>query len=169
MRFFIIIILSILAIFASASISYGAEIKRYLYIPSFNITQGNGFVALQVNQRIIIRLQRTQGARRSSLSRSGNGSKRIKYEERKIGKCIAMDKLLGFSPGPAQSLEFLTKDRQLIRAYLSDNCQSKEFYAGAYIEKPKDGKLCRKRDIIHARYGSECELDRFRLLVPETS
>lgn len=90
-------------------------------------------------------------------------------EERKIGKCIAIDTLVGFAPGPAESLEFFTKDRKRVRAYLSDNCRAKEFYAGAYIEKPKDGKLCRKRDIVHARYGAECQLDRFRLLVPETS
>jgi hypothetical protein len=61
----------------------------------------------------------------------------------------------------------VTRERQLIRAYLGDGCLSREFYAGAYVERPADGKLCIDRDLLHARTGAKCEIDKFRLLVPE--
>ncbi len=168
LRLIYFIIFSVLALFGAYSMSQAADVKKYLYLPTFHIIQTQNFTAFQVNRRIIIRLQRTSGARRASLSSRNNGAK-VKLEERKIGKCIAMDNLVGFAPGPSDSLEFITKDRKLIRAYLADNCKAKEFYAGAYIEKSEDGKLCERRDIVHARYGAECALDRFRELVPETS
>lgn len=168
MRIIYFISISLLALFGAYSAAQAADMKKYLYLPTFQIVEKHSFTALQINQRIIIRLQRTSGARRASFS-SRNGGAKVKLEERKIGKCIAMNNLVGFAPGPSDSLEFITKDRKLIRAYLADNCKAKEFYAGAYIEKSEDGKLCQKRDIIHARYGAECALDRFRQLVPETS
>lgn len=168
MRLIYFISFSILAFCGAFSVSQAADVKKYLYLPTFQLVETQNYTTLQINQRIIIRLQRTSGARRASFS-SRNGGTKVKLEERKIGKCIAMDNLVGFAPGPAESLEFITKDRKLIRAYLADNCKAKEFYAGAYIEKSEDGKLCQKRDIIHARYGAECALDRFRQLVPETS
>lgn len=168
LRLIYFIIFSALSLFGAYSVAQAADVKKYLYLPSFQIVETQNFTTLQINQRIIIRLQRTSGARRASFS-SRNGGTKVKLEERKIGKCIAMDNLAGFAPGPKDSLEFITKDRKLIRAYLADNCKAKEFYAGAYIEKSKDGKLCQKRDIVHARYGAECALDRFRQLVPETS
>ena len=164
--------MTIFALLAAYSASYGAEIKKYLFIPSIQIIEHNSYAALQVKQRVIIRLRRTRQVGRTSLSDFGSSKRpKVKFEEQTIGKCIAMNKILGFAPGPdaSESLEFVTKDRKIIRAYLAGNCRAREFYAGAYIEKPKDGKLCRKRDIIHARYGAKCELDRFRLLVPETS
>ncbi len=168
MRIIYFITISILALFGAYTAAHSADVKKYLYLPTFQLVETQSYMTLQINQRIIIRLQRTSGARRASFS-SRNGGAKVKLEERKIGKCIAMDNLMGFAPGPSDSLEFITKDRKLIRAYLADNCKAKEFYAGAYIEKSKDGKLCQKRDIIHARYGAECALDRFRQLVPETS
>ncbi len=168
MRLIYFITFSILAFCAAFSVAQAADVRKYLYLPTFQLVETQSYTNLQINQRIIIRLQRTSGARRASFGRQNGGTK-AKLEERKIGKCIAMDNLVGFTPGPSDSLEFFTKDRKLIRAYLADNCKAKEFYAGAYIEKSKDGKLCQKRDIIHARYGAECALDRFRQLVPETS
>lgn len=159
-------------LFTAYSASYGAEIKKFLYIPSVQFFESSNYIAYQVKQRVIIRLQRSRRAGRASLSGfSSTNRPKVNFEEQKIGKCIAIDKIIGFAPGPesSESLEFITKDRKLIRAYLADNCRAREFYAGAYLEKPADGKLCRKRDVVHARYGAKCELDRFRLLVPETS
>lgn len=172
MRLFFIIPLTLLALFTAYTASYGADIKRYLYIPSVQFLEQSRFVAYQVKQRVIIRLQRTRQVGRASLSGFNRSkSPKVKFEEQKIGKCIAVNEIIGFASGPesSDSLEFITKDQKLIRAYLADNCRAREFYAGAYIEKPKDGKLCRKRDVVHARYGAKCEVDRFRLLVPETS
>jgi len=165
--FIFLAILSVVFIgFSSAS---AVEIKKYLFVPAFQISESNGFLELRIQQRTIIRILRTRRSRASGLVSRGGQTNPTKFEEQKIGKCVAMDKLTGFSLGPRESLEFVTKDRHIIRAYLGDECLAREFYAGAYIERSNDGKLCRKRDIIHARSGAKCELDRFRLLVPETS
>ena len=89
------------------------------------------------------------------------------YKEEKIGKCILMDRLVGSRPGPKESLEILTRDGNVIRAYLGDGCLAREFYAGAYVERSQDGKMCVDRDLLHARTGAQCDIEKFRLLVPE--
>ena len=76
-----------------------------------------------------------------------------------------------FQVGESQSLvgagdELLTRDGILIRAYLSEGCLAREFYAGAYMERSYDGKLCVDRDMLHARTGAKCQIDKFRLLIP---
>lgn len=111
------------------------------------------------NERVIIRIP----PKPAPASRSS----RPKWEEKKIGKCILMDRLIGSRPGPNESLEILTRDGNVIRAYLGDGCLAREFYAGAYVERSADGKLCIDRDLLHARTGAQCEIDKFRLLVPE--
>jgi hypothetical protein len=111
------------------------------------------------NERVIIRIPpKPAPSRRSDPT---------KWQEKKIGKCILMDRLIGSRPGPKESLEILTRDGNVIRAYLGEGCLAREFYAGAYVERSADGKLCIDRDLLHARTGAQCEIDKFRLLVPE--
>ena len=123
------------------------------------------FDQARIDQRVIIRLPSTAavpamvGAQRQSISK-------IKYKEQKIGKCLWVDKLGGSRPGPDRTLDLLTRDGILIRAYLGDGCLAREFYAGAYMERSQDGKLCVDRDLLHARTGAKCEVDKFRLLIP---
>ncbi len=118
----------------------------------------------RVSQRVIIRFPSEPLPAPSSRSEQ---RKAIIYNEEKIGKCLLLERLVASRPGPKNSLELVTRERQLIRAYLGDGCLSREFYAGAYVERPADGKLCVDRDLLHARTGAKCEIDKFRLLVPE--
>lgn len=136
---------------------------------------GNAFVVfralspeynqVRIDQRIIIRLPSpavapaTVGAERQSIAK-------LKYKEQKIGKCLWVDKLGGSRPGPDRTLDLLTRDGTLVRAYLGEGCLAREFYAGAYMERSSDGKLCVDRDLLHARTGAKCAVDKFRLLVP---
>lgn len=123
------------------------------------------FEQVRIDQRVIVRLPApasapaTVGAQRQSAAK-------IKYKEQKIGKCLWVDKLGGSRPGPNRSLDLMTRDGILIRAYLGDGCLAREFYAGAYMERSYDGKLCVDRDLLHARTGAKCEIDKFRLLIP---
>jgi hypothetical protein len=134
-------------------------------IPSFasalHIRFGDGWSELRDNQRVIIRIPPKTAP--APAKRSGP----VTFKEEKIGKCILMDRLVGSRPGPKESLELLTSDGNLIRAYLGDGCLAREFYAGAYVERSADGKLCIDRDLLHARTGAQCEIDKFRVLVPE--
>jgi hypothetical protein len=113
------------------------------------------------DRRIIIRIPPKPGPAPAGRSEP------TRWKEQKIGKCILMDRLVGSRPGPKESLEILTRDGNVIRAYLGDGCLAREFYAGAYVERSADGKLCVDRDLLHARTGAECEIEKFRLLVPE--
>jgi hypothetical protein len=123
---------------------------------------------VRVEQRIIIRVPR-QTSSPAGLGVPGGSARSTpaRFKEEKIGKCLVMDRLVGLRSGPKESLELITRDGVLIRAYLGDGCLAREFYAGAYMERPLDGKLCVERDILHARTGAKCEVDKFRLLVPQ--
>ena len=123
------------------------------------------FGQVRIDQRIIIRLPSPAsapaavGAQRQSVAK-------LQYKEKKIGKCLRVDRLGGSRPGPDRTLDLLTRDGILIRAYLGDGCLAREFYAGAYMERSYDGKLCVDRDVLHARTGAKCAIDKFRLLIP---
>jgi hypothetical protein len=123
------------------------------------------FYQVRIDQRVIVRLP-SPPATASANSLKKSSAVPVRYKEQKIGKCLWIDKLAGSRVGTKQSLELLTKDGVLIRAYLGDGCLAREFYAGAYMERPYDGKLCVERDLLHARTGAKCEVDRFRLLIP---
>jgi hypothetical protein len=64
------------------------------------------------------------------------------------------------------SIDLITRQKQLLRAQLNRGCRALDFYAGFYMKGNKDGQLCEGRDEIHARTGAKCEVDEFRLLVP---
>ena len=78
-----------------------------------------------------------------------------------------MNNILGVQMFADQYLDLLTRDRKRIRAQLEENCPSRSFYSGFYMEKSKDGKICAGRDILHSRTGAKCEIERFRELVPQ--
>ena len=120
---------------------------------------------VRVEQRVIIRIPRQTPVANSLGSRSSAKIAEVRYKEQKIGKCLLMDRLVGSRPGTEEGLDLVTRDGMLIRAYLGDGCLAREFYAGAYMERPLDGKLCVDRDMLHARTGAKCEIDKFRLLV----
>lgn len=121
---------------------------------------------VRVEQRVIIRIPRHAATTNSMGNRSPANVAAVRYKEEKIGKCLLMDRLVGSRPGNKEGLDLVTRDGVLIRAYLGDGCLAREFYAGAYMERPLDGKLCIDRDLLHARTGAKCEVDKFRLLVP---
>lgn len=131
------------------------------FISALHIQFGPDWHQIQSNQRVIIRIPP------KPVPGSSKSSKAVRYKEEKIGKCLLMDRLVGSRPGPKESLEILTRDGNLIRAYLGDGCLAREFYAGAYVERSADGKICIDRDLLHARTGAQCEIDKFRLLIPE--
>ncbi len=129
------------------------------------IQLSQGWYQVRVQQRVIIRVPR----QRTTPAAIQMGSKRrsVKLTEVKTGKCLWMNQLAGSRPGKGkkQNLELVTKNGQMFRAYLGDGCLAREFYAGAYMEKSLDGKLCIDRDMVHARTGAKCEIDKFRRVV----
>jgi hypothetical protein len=137
--------------------------SNHMFAPVIRIN--TDFYQVRVDQRVIVRLPSQPATADPNALKKTNAAV-VRYKEQKIGKCLWIDKLAGSRVGTKRSLELLTRDGVLIRAYLGDGCLAREFYAGAYMERPYDGKLCIDRDLLHARTGAKCEVDRFRLLIP---
>ncbi|MEP2102520.1 MAG: hypothetical protein ABJP02_00445 [Parasphingorhabdus sp.] len=125
------------------------------------------FAQVRIEKRIIIRVPRRRPAMSSALADITRRSRPTKFTQKKIGKCLPMNNILGVQRFGERYVDLVTKDRQQIRARLEKKCQARNFYSGFYMEKSRDGKICADRDILHSRTGSKCEIDRFRLLVPE--
>lgn len=156
----------LLIVIAGLTLAFGVSARASGEIlPALNtLWQDIRDFQMRVEQRIIIRFPNQPV---SPPAGRADPRKALIYNEEKIGRCLMMDRLIASRPGPKNSLELVTRERQLIRAYLGDGCLAREFYAGAYVERSSDGRLCVDRDILHARTGAKCEIDKFRLLVPE--
>ncbi|MEP3224926.1 MAG: hypothetical protein ABJO01_03040 [Parasphingorhabdus sp.] len=128
---------------------------------------GLQFAQVRIEKRVIIRVPRRRPLVASALADVPRNAAPRSYREKKIGKCLPMRNILGVQRFGERYLDLVTRDRQQIRARLKKKCQARSFYSGFYMEKSRDGKICVNRDILHSRTGSKCEIDRFRLLVPE--
>jgi hypothetical protein len=91
----------------------------------------------------------------------------VVWREKKGPKCVAMRSIMGMQAVQRDSIDLITRQNQRLRAQLNRGCRALDFYAGFYMQGSKDGRLCVDRDQIHARTGAKCEVDKFRLLVPE--
>ncbi|QTD57590.1 hypothetical protein [Parasphingorhabdus cellanae] len=125
------------------------------------------FAQVRIEKRVIIRVPRRRNVFSSALADINRRSEPPTYTQKKIGKCLPMNNILGVQRFGKRYVDLVTKDRKQIRARLEKKCQARSFYSGFYMEKSSDGKICADRDILHSRTGSKCEIDRFRLLVPE--
>ena len=125
------------------------------------------YAQVRIEKRVIIRVPRSRSSMPSGLNAFSTDNSFVTYKEKKIGKCIPMDNILGVQRFDDRHLDLVTKSRQQIRVRLEKKCQGRSFYSGFYMERSKDGRICEGRDILHSRTGVKCEIDRFRLLVPE--
>ena len=125
------------------------------------------FAQVRIQKRIIIRVPRRRPLRAAAMADIAGRSEPTTYKEKKIGKCLPMDNILGVQRFGERYLDLVTKDRKQIRARLEKKCQAHSFYSGFYMEKSGDGRICADRDVLHSRTGTKCEIDRFRELVPE--
>jgi len=167
---FIVGIIAATALVRSEPVGRTAEQYQIMSVADM-LHPENGWLQVRVQQRVIIRIPNVQRPSRQALDMAAAvpalKKQPQKMKEKKIGKCLWVNKLSAARPGTGkkQNLELMTKSGGVIRAYLSGGCLAREFYAGAYMEKAKDGKLCADRDVVHARSGAKCEIDKFRLLV----
>lgn len=126
---------------------------------------------VRIEQRIIIRVPR-QSLSRSSLlpmpqPRQVPPPEPPRFERRKVGKCLAMRDVTGVRVINGDMLVLFMRDQRMIEARLERTCSPREFYQGFYMERSSDGRLCVDRDMLQARSGSKCEVERLRQLVPE--
>lgn len=122
---------------------------------------------VRIQQRVIIRVprrasNRTQLSATNDTRRTSEAMRPPSYVEKKMKQCVAADQIVGMTPSRSRALDFLTKDNKRVRAYLDGGCLAMDFHGGMYMERAKDGKLCAERDVLMARSGMRCEIDRFR-------
>ncbi|MFC3310977.1 hypothetical protein [Blastomonas aquatica] len=125
---------------------------------------------VRIEQRIIIRVPR-QSLSPSSLlpmpqPRRVPPPEPPRFERRKVGKCLAMRDVTGVRVINDDILVLFMRDQRMIEAELERTCSAREFYQGFYMERSGDGRLCVDRDLLQARSGSKCEVERLRQLVP---
>ncbi len=163
------LLLSAVALTALSQTAWGQiEASDSAYLLRRIVDFRDSVFQVRVEQRIIIRVPRHSPGVGNMSSRVTAKAAPVRYKEEKAGKCLLMDRLVGSRPGTKESLDLVTREGAMIRAYLGDGCLAREFYAGAYMERPLDGKLCVDRDLLHARTGAKCEVDKFRLLIPQS-
>ena len=121
---------------------------------------------VRIERRITIRIPRTSRSR-TPLSAISQTQLSRNWTEKKIGKCLPMKSIAGVQISGSNQLLLYTNDRRIIRAQLEKVCRARDFYSGFYLEQSKDGKLCVDRDVLQARSGAKCELERIRQLVPD--
>ena len=110
---------------------------------------------MTVEERLIIRIPVTPRPRI-----------RIRWEEEKGPKCLPARAIAGAFLSSPDSVDFLMRNRQRVRARLDNDCDGLDFYGQLYL-LPDDGKICARRDVIRSRVGGSCRIDRFRTLVPK--
>ncbi len=122
---------------------------------------------VRIERRVRIRIPRLSPTSRQRMSSLQPRPVR-KYKARKIGKCLPMNGIAGVRVAAKQNrLIFYMRDRRIIRAELEKACLARSFYSGFYLEQSKDGQLCVDRDLLLARSGTKCEVDKIRQLVPD--
>lgn len=125
-----------------------------------------------IERRVIIRVpaRRSPIANFSASPEAASGRAPpplpIVWKEKKAPKCVAMKAILGMQAVQRDSIDLITRQNQRLRAQLNRGCRALDFYSGFYMKASEDGRLCEDRDSIHARSGAECEVDKFRLMVP---
>ncbi|MEE4206325.1 MAG: hypothetical protein V2I39_08530 [Erythrobacter sp.] len=121
---------------------------------------------VRIEQRVTIRVTpRRPTARQQLLATLPQREIEIRYEERKMDKCVPVERIAGVQTGSGNRLLLFLTDERIVSVNLEKSCRARDFYSGFYVEKNEDGKLCVDRDRIKSRTGMKCEVERMRQLV----
>lgn len=93
-------------------------------------------------------------------------SRPVEWVERKGPKCIPANMLAGAILSPPSSIDFVLRNRQMVRAKMDSDCPALDFYGSFYLQ-PDDDYICAKRETIHIRSGGSCRIEKFKWLVPQ--
>lgn len=79
----------------------------------------------------------------------------IRYRLAEGPECLDTDQLAGALIAGKRELDFVMKDRSVMRVSMERSCPSLDFFSGFYL-RPEDDRLCMRRDSIRTRMGEEC-------------
>ena len=92
---------------------------------------------------------------------------RIRWEEEKGPKCLPARAIAGAMLSGPDTIDFVLRNRQRMRARLDNDCPALDFYGGFYIQPEEPHQVCARRDVIRNRVGATCRIERWRALVPK--
>ena len=116
--------------------------------------QAAEFAQMTIEQSLIVRVPRPAPV------------KPLKWKSKKGPKCVAMAAIAGAAVVADDAIDLALRGGQRLRAHFSSRCPALDYYSGFYILPTDDGKICADRDVIRTRSGGQCEITRFRRLVP---
>lgn len=123
-------------------------------IPAGADPHGTEVAQLTIEQSLIVRVPRRVPV------------KPLRWKEKKGPKCVAMSAIAGAAVVADDAIDLVLRGGQRLRAVFSSNCPALDYYSGFYILPTSDGRICADRDMIRTRAGGQCEIQRFRKLVP---
>jgi len=91
----------------------------------------------------------------------------MRWKEKSGPKCMPLQGIAGATLLDSRTVDFILQGGLRLRAELESSCPALDYYNGFYLKPGDDGLICADRDAIHARSGGECEITRFRKLVPK--
>ena len=113
------------------------------------------YAQMTIEQSLIVRVPRRAAV------------KPLKWKSKRGPKCVAMAVIAGAAVVADDAIDLALKGGQRLRAQFSSHCPALDYYSGFYILPTDDGKICADRDVIRTRSGGQCEITRFRRLVPK--
>lgn len=121
---------------------------------------------VRIQRRVIVRVSpapprpRTQMMADLSGNREERGFEEIEYED-----CVDVADIASVYPTNDNRLLLFTRERHVLAVTLEESCVARAFYAGFYVERSDDGRLCVNRDLLQSRAGASCEVAEFSRLV----
>lgn len=127
-----------------------------------------------IEQRVIIRIPTIPPPGVARLQRGAitaplppDPTQDVELKEVKGPKCVKLDSLRGALINSKTGVTLLTDKDDALRTHFTKSCRPADFYSGFYVQPTKDGSICAGRDMVHARNGTTCDIQKFTRLVPD--
>jgi hypothetical protein len=122
-------------------------------------TERADFAQMTIRQRVVVRVPLAPVQAAPQIQ--------TRWVEKKGPKCIGLNNLAGFIVRGPQVVDLFLRNGARVRTRLEKQCAGVDLGYGFYVKPNTDGQICKDRDMLHARTGGQCEVERFMTLMPE--
>ena len=120
---------------------------------------------VRIERRVVIRISPSRASSARLMAELPRRTMRTRFQEADHADCLPLDQLASVQPMGDDRLLLITRDRRLLSAELDRSCSAQAFYAGFYVERSEDGRLCVNRDELQSRAGDTCRISTLSRLV----
>jgi hypothetical protein len=124
---------------------------------SHAVSAGSNFAQVTIRQTLIIRVPNRRAAPTPAP---------LRWKIKKGPKCLEMAAIAGAAIVTDDAIDLVMRGGDRLRAQFSSSCPALDYYSGFYMLPTEDGRICADRDMIRTRSGGQCEIQRFRKLIP---